>query len=97
MPLRLAVFAFVREDAREEANTGRLSPCPCYGRKFLEMLVRHGEEEAAQVQEEYPQASARGAARFKPPLKPLRRRSTLSGKAGALARTKGENGASRSG
>ena len=28
-------------------------------RKFLEMLVRHGEEEAAQVKEEYRQASAR--------------------------------------
>ena len=53
-----------------------------YRRKFLEMLVRHGEEEAAQVQEEYRQASAHGAARFKPPLKRLRRRSTLSGKAG---------------
>ncbi len=59
MPLRLAVFVFVRKVAREEANTGRLSPCPCYGRKFLEMLVRHGEEEAAQVKEEYRQASAR--------------------------------------
>ncbi len=30
-----------------------------YRRKFLEMLVRHGEEEAAQVTEEYRQASAR--------------------------------------
>ncbi len=33
-------------------------------RKFLEMLVRHGEDEAAQVKEEYRQASEHGTARF---------------------------------
>ena len=59
-----------------------------YRRKFLEMLVRQGEEEAARVKVEYRQASAHGAACFQPPLKPLRRRSTLFRQGGGI----GSNG-----
>ena len=66
-----------------------------YRRKFLEMLVRHGEEEAAQVKEEYRRASAHGAARFQPPLKPMRRRSTRFRDGGGIGPNGGRSGASR--
>ena len=88
MPLRLAVFARVREDARKEANTGRLSPCPRYGRKFLEMLVRHGEEEAGRGRRNIVRRAVRVERRA-----PGRRSShcdggaQFSGEATALART----------
>ena len=97
MPLRLAVLASIRDEARAEANTGRLSPFPRYWGKFLEMLVRHGEEEGAQVKEEYRQASAAWSGALQAAGEAIATEEHTLRQGGALTRTEEESGAPRGG